>query len=273
MTVEEMKRIKIERGYSNVRLSELSGVPETTIQKIFSGTTSCPRYDTLQALEKVLGAEEKGSDRYVYRNIAEGSVVRDSAGAYAYDASPKFDRQGTYTITDREKIPEDIRTELIDGVIYEMASPTPFHQLFAGIVHAQFLQFISGKGGDCVPFVGPVDVQLDRDEKTMLVPDVVVVCHPEIITNKCIYGEPDFVLEVISPSTKRRDYTKKLSKYQEAGVREYWIVDPYQKMVFVYYFAEETKCPAMYGIDRKIPVNIYDGELEIDLTSVLKWIM
>ncbi len=266
MTVDEMKRIKKERGYSNARLSELSKVPETTIQKIFSGKTSSPRYDTLQALEKVLG-----NNRMNYGPAADqGPVLRESPAFY--DASERYERQGTYTVEDRDRIPEDIRTELIDGVIYDFASPTTFHQVIAGAVHSQLIRYVSEKGGDCMPFVGPVDVQLDRDNRTMIVPDVVIVCKPEIITGKCIYGVPDFVLEVISPSTRRRDYTKKLTKYEEAGVREYWIIDPYKKMIHVYFFEDDVKCPALYGIDRKVPVNIFEGEVEIDLTSILKWL-
>ncbi len=272
LTIEELKQIKVQRGYSNARISELSGVPETTIQKIFSGTTSNPRYDTLRALEKALRTERSGStyDKPAAAGANSGMILRDAQTAY--QAFPAYDRQGTYTIEDREMLPEDRRTELIDGVLYDMASPTAFHQSVAGEVYAQLLQFIKERGGACRPFVGPVDVQLDRDEKTMIVPDVVVVCNPDVTIERWIYGVPDFVLEVISPSTQRKDYLTKLAKYDSAGVREYWIVDPYKHVILVYFFEDESKSPIIYGIDQKVPVNIYQGELEIDLQYILKWL-
>ena len=85
------------------------------------------------------------------------------------------------------------------------------------------------------------------------------------------YGAPDFVLEVISPSTKKRDYALKLSKYMEAGVREYWIVDFVQAKILVYYF-EGDNYPVIYGFDKPVPVNIYGGDLTIDFSNIAKWL-
>ena len=76
----------------------------------------------------------------------------------------------------------------------------------AGELHRQISNFIIEQKGDCVPFISPVDVQLDNDDRTMVEPDVVIVCNPDQIIRRCILGAPDFVLEVISPSTKRKDY-------------------------------------------------------------------
>ncbi len=261
MTIAEMKEKKKELGYSNAKLSELSGIPEATIQKIFSGTTTYPRYNTLRALEAV------------FNNIPNTSVLKDTAIDYsAKPPMPPYSRQGTYTAADRNRIPDDIRTELIDGVLYDMAAPVTFHQLIGGKVYQQIANFIDENSGDCVPFMAPVDVYLDKDDRTVVQPDVLIVCNPDLFKDGYIYGAPDFILEVISPSTGRKDYTKKLAKYEAAGVREYWIIDPYKRRVFVYFFEDDTFCPALYQIDDKIPVNIYDGKLEIDLTAILKWL-
>ncbi len=189
----------------------------------------------------------------------------------AYKALPKGKKQGEYTLDDYYAIPDEYRVELIDGVIYYMGAPTSFHQLIAGEVHRQISNFIIDKGGSCIPFISPIDVQLDNDEKTMIEPDVIIICNRDQIIPSNILGAPDFVLEVISPGTKRKDYTIKLSKYQNAGVREYWLVDPYQKSIIVYFFEDEAS-PTIYPFSGKIPVNIYNGELEIDFSRLIEWL-
>ena len=89
---------------------------------------------------------------------------------------------------------------------------------------------------DCIPLTAPVDVQLDRDEKTMLQPDVLILCDKRKLIRRCIYGAPDFVLEVLSPSTRSKDQIVKLKKYMEADCREYWIVDIENRRIVVYDF-------------------------------------
>ena len=249
MTIQEMKKKKQEKGYSYAQMSELSGVPLGTIQKIFSGETVSPRYDTLHALEQL---------------FAEPMVVRE-------EVSYQVRSQGAYTIEDDRALPDDQRVELIDGVFYDMASPTFLHQKIAGEIYRQIANFILERGGACQPFVSPVDVQLDCDEKTMVQPDVGILCHDDKIKKWGVYGAPDYVLEIISPSTKRKDCTKKLAKYMEAGVREYWILDPYQQKLIVYFFESEL-CPIIYGLDEPVPIGIYDGALEIQFEHIKKWV-
>ncbi len=263
MTIQEMKEKKKELGFSNAKLSELSGVPIGTLQKIFSGETTSPRYETIRALESVLDVNH-------YRHpFPQSDGVREAGVEYGSAVRT----QGQYTLEDYYKLPDDQRVELIDGVFYDMAAPATVHQLLAGEIHRQIANYIIGKKGTCIPFISPVDVQLDCDEKTMLQPDVAIVCDRSKIIRRCIYGAPDFMLEVISPSTKRKDFTIKLSKYMNAGVREYWLVDPYKQMVFVYFFESETCCPGIYPIDDSIPVNIYEGDLQICLADMMGWIM
>ena len=193
-------------------------------------------------------------------------MVRETV---AYTAKPL--KPGQYTIEDYYALPDEQRVELIDGVFYDMAAPTTVHQLIAGEVYRQIANFVLDKGGACTTLISPVDVQLDCDEKTMVQPDVVIVCDKDKIIRRCVYGAPDFVLEVISPSTRRKDYTKKLSKYIEAGVREYWILDPYQKKLLVYQFESEVY-PQILGLEAPVPVGIYNGELMIDMKHILGWV-
>lgn len=252
MTIQEMREKKREKGYTYALMSELSGVPLGTIQKIFSGETVSPRYDTLQALEKI---------------FRDTSVVREES-VYQVDS---HHTQGSYTVDDYRALPDDQRVELIDGYFYDMSAPTFLHQMIGGEIYRQISNFILEHGGSCIPLISPIDTQLDCDERTMVQPDVAILCQNDKAKKWGIYGAPDFVLEVISPSTRRKDYTKKLSKYMDAGVREYWILDPYQEKLIVYFFESEV-CPVIYGLNRPVPIGIYSGELEIEFSNIVKWI-
>lgn len=193
MTVQEMKERKKELGYSNAMVAELSGVPLGTVQKIFSGATASPRYETLRALEAVL----KKKSAYSFSE-GDGSRVEESAAPYLTK------KQGEYTLEDYYNLPEDQRFELIDGVIYDMTAPTTIHQSILGRIYAHLLYHIDAKGGQCIPMISPVDVQLDCDDKTMVEPDVIIVCDRNKIIRRCVYGAPDFVRKCFpSPQRKR----------------------------------------------------------------------
>ena len=163
MNIQEMKEKKKEKGYTNEQIAELSGVPLGTVQKIFGGTTTSPRYDTLKALEKIFLPMER--ERYY------ASVVKDASAAYTVK------RQGEYTVEDYYALPDEQRAELIDGVLYDMASPETLHQMVGGYIYARFLEFISKNKGNCIPLIAPLDVQLDCDNKTIVEPDVMIVCY------------------------------------------------------------------------------------------------
>lgn len=252
MTVKEMKERKQELGYTYAQIAELSGVPLGTIQKVFNGATSSPRYETLRALEAVLGE-------------SQNFYIRESQPAYMTK------KQGEYTLEDYYQIPDDIRVELIDGVIYDMTAPTSVHQLIAGFIHAKLLTHVIAHGGLCLPMVTPIAVQLDCDDKTMVEPDVLIVCDRDKIIERCVYGAPDFVIEVLSKSTKKKDAILKLNKYQNAGVREYWMIDPIKKKVIVYDFEHEDY-PILYSFDDQVPVQIWGGECIIDFKEVYEHI-
>lgn len=255
MNIQEMKERKQELGYSNAKIAELSGVPLSTVQKIFSGETTTPRYATLQALEQI----------FMKRDEYAASTIHETAAPYLTK------RQGEYTIADCDKLPDDIRTELIDGVIYYMAAPYAAHQLIAGYVYAKFFQHVLGKSGDCLPMISPLDVELDKDDKTRVQPDVLIVCDRSKVIQRCVYGAPDFVLEVLSKSTRKKDTIIKLNKYMNAGVKEYWMIDSEKKRVMVYNF-EVDELPTIYGFDAVIPVTTFAGECEIDFNDLYNYI-
>lgn len=268
MTREEMVRIKEERGYSFKRLSEYTGVPVVTLQKIFSGATVNPRKATLDAIEKVLSADEAiyQGKAYEYASVKSSDlpgVKEEALAEYTVGKKP-----GEYTLEDYYALPEDTRVELIDGVFYEMLAPRTVHQDIAFIIHMAFYEYIRKMKKPCKVFEAPVDVQLDCDDKTMVEPDVLVVCDREKIQGFGIYGAPDFVLEILSKSTRKKDMTIKLNKYMEAGVREYWIIDPYKEILITYDFSDEEFVPCVYPLKGSVPVAIFGGDLEIDLEPV-----
>lgn len=172
-----------------------------------------------------------------------------------------------YTVDDYLEIPEDTRAELMDGVLYDMASPGISHQDICTRLTVIFGSYINRKKGKCKVFAGPVDVQLDCDDDTMVVPDLTVVCDDSKIEKGRIMGAPDLVVEIVSPSSRRRDYVIKTEKYCSAGVREYWIIDPDNERVLVYCF-EKDDVPVMYVKGEIVPAGIFEGDLKIRVSEI-----
>lgn len=255
MTIQEMKEIKKKKGYSYMQIAELAGVPLGTVQKVFSGETQSPRYETLLALEKFFERE------------SNSSMLNEGVSAYGTEKM-----QGEYTIEDYYAMPDERRAELIDGVIYDMSAPSVNHQRIGGEIYRQIANYIYGNQGKCIPMMSPVDVRLDCDNKTMVQPDVLILCDSNKIRKWGIMGSPDFVLEVLSLSTKRKDCIKKLEKYREAGVKEYWMIDPYKRKLIVYRFEEELY-PTVCGLEGDAPVGIFGGNLLIDLNVINEMIV
>jgi prevent-host-death family protein len=131
------------------------------------------------------------------------------------------------------------RFELIDGVIYNLASPSYKHQHAVHELHGSFYNWFKGKS--CTPLTSPFDITFFKEENNICVvqPDIVVICDKENIDRLDKYkGVPTLVVEVLSPSTRSKDMLKKLDLYKQCGVREYWIVDPLNEQIFVYNLAD-----------------------------------
>ncbi len=162
---------------------------------------------------------------------------------------------------------DDVRRELIDGTFYDMASPGAVHQILLLELAVALRAYINKKKGKCRVMMAPFDVQLDQDNRTMVQPDLMVVCRPEILTPKKCFGAPDLVIEILSSSTASRDLILKLGKYQRAGVKEYWLVDPKQKRVMVYADLPELN-PVVYAFTDTIPVGLWEGDCALDFAEI-----
>ena len=258
MLIEDIKEKLSKSDISYERLARMTGVNEQEIRDLLEGGAGCTDYMLLLKISDVLDMPMK---------------VREAAEPYNCDGklSAKYPRQGTYTIEDYEALPEDQRAELIDGVFYDMGAPRVLHQILVGEIHRQIANALIASGKPCIALVAPTDVQLDEDEWTMVQPDIMIVCKNDRVTYKGIYGSPDFVIEIISPWTRKKDYTIKPHKYQAAGVREYWILDPYQEKLLIYDF-EESDIPRICGLDKDVPIGISEGEIVIRMEPVRRWI-
>jgi len=176
-------------------------------------------------------------------------------------------QERTYTIEDIYNLPEGTRAELIDGQIYMMAPPKRIHQRISGWLHATIYNHINSHDGNCEVYSAPFAVFLYGDDTTYVEPDISVICDKDKLNDDGCKGAPDWIIEIISPSTASYDYIRKLNLYQLAGVREYWIVNPQSQTVYVYYFEKESFKTSSYAFQDKIKVNIYD-DLVIDFSHM-----
>lgn len=172
-----------------------------------------------------------------------------------------------YTIEDIYALPDGQRAELIDGRMYMMAPPNTRHQSLVSEFTVTIGSYIRSKGGNYKVFPAPFAVFLNKDDQNYVEPDISVICDKSKLNDKGCNGAPDWIIEIISPSTSRIDYGVKLFKYRTAGVREYWIVNPVKKTVTVYDFENEEKTN-QYDFDETIASCIYD-DLKINIAGLL----
>lgn len=177
-----------------------------------------------------------------------------------------------YTFADLISWDDDTRYELYDGQPVALASPSNAHQEICMALSAQIYNYLNGK--KCKVYPAPFDVRLFEEEgdtpedvSVVVQPDITIVCDPGKTDGHGCKGAPDMVVEVTSPSTARYDKLLKFNLYQRAGVREYWIVDPGDRMVSVFSLEDGGYQASAYGADFSVPVGILD-DCTIDLSVV-----
>ncbi len=284
MTIDEMLERKRELGYTYETIAERANLPLGTVQKVLGRITKSPRYETIQALERVLKPEDPAVFVGYGKEDGGKTFVREMAVSYRsvqddLESSRSFypllpgKCQGEYTAEDRDCLPEDARTELIDGVLYDMAPPRPVHQILVGEIYAALRDCAAQAGRECLVFLAPSDVWLTGDDKNIFQPDLYVICDLGMIDREgMIKGAPPLVMEVLSPSTRSRDMLLKAYKYSIAGVREYWIIDPENRKVLVYDYVSEpdgTKYTE-YSFSDTVPVRMSEGNCSVDFARITK---
>ncbi|MBI3583318.1 MAG: Uma2 family endonuclease [Nitrospinae bacterium] len=174
--------------------------------------------------------------------------------------------------------PNEERWELIDGVAYDMSpAPSRIHQEISVEILRQFANYLVDK--DCKVYDAPFDVRLpkgnekkDEDIDTIVQPDILVVCDKSKLDDKGCKGAPELIIEIVSPLTASMDYIKKLGLYERNQVKEYWIVQPVDKIVMIYKLMGNGKYgkPDIYSKEDEIKVGIFNGELVIDMKMVFE---
>jgi Uma2 family endonuclease len=196
-----------------------------------------------------------------------------------------------YTYADYKTWPDDERCELIGGRVYAMASPSGQHQRIQVILLRRIEEFLENK--KCQVFGYPYDVRLfayyegmdeggeknedeklidDESDEDVVQPDILIVCDPRKLYKDGCHGAPDFIAEIVSPSSSTHDKVRKLNLYFEAEVREYWIIDPVSKTLTVHTLTDDEfggqYVEDRYGENDVVKVGILDGGLTIKLSEL-----
>jgi len=174
-----------------------------------------------------------------------------------------------YTYSDYIKWEDDKRWELINGVPFLMSAPSRQHQSISRNLVVQLGVML--KGRPCEVFHAPFDVRLDADtsDDTVVQPDIIVICDSDKLDATGCIGAPDFIIEILSPSTKTRDKNEKFDLYRRVGVKEYWIVEPETKKVFTHVFADSDNITRIYNETDSVPVFVLSGYV-INLAEVFE---
>jgi len=172
-----------------------------------------------------------------------------------------YDENQRYTYADYLKWEGPERYQLLGGEVFQMASPSVAHQAILMRLAVQFGNWLQGK--PCRAFAAPLDVRLfpkkDNTDDTVVQPDLLVVCDKGKLDKNSVNGAPDLVIEIVSPSNSHSELFRKFHYYLEAGVREYWIIDPQSKRVQVNIYENGRYTATVYKEDASISVNILPG--------------
>lgn len=258
-TKEEIMEKFYDKAYElGMPPEELARVPWPLLeQMLFPGNWEEEDFETDAGRDAASYIFESG-----HMGVEEANQARD-----LYNSVIAGKKQGHYSLQDYYNLPDNVRAELIDGVLYFKGSPSYLHQLVAFETAYQISSYIREKQGECHVIMSPLDVQLDCDDDTIVQPDIMVSCKKEQREEWGICGAPDMVVEITSPSTRGLDMKKKLEKYRDAGVREYWIID-LQKRVILTYFFEGDINPHIYNLENEIPVAIFEEEYKVKLSAI-----
>ena len=167
-----------------------------------------------------------------------------------------------FTEEDYYRLPEDMRAELIGGQFYGMSAPSRTHQRILGYLYRIIGNHIASRNGSCEVYPAPFAVK-----QTIVEPDISVICDQDKLTDRGCTGAPDWIIEIVSPGNPAHDYVRKLNLYLDAGVREYWIVDPMQGSIYVYHLEEEQFKMTSHTFQDRIRAGIYDN-LHIDFKEL-----
>ena len=184
--------------------------------------------------------------------------------------APKRKAEKKYSYADYLSWDDENRYEIIDGEVFDMNAPMRMHQKYVVEILIQAGNFFHNK--TCEVYVAPFDVRLPKKSKKnedifdVVQPDISVICDPKKLDDKGCVGAPDLVVEVISPSTAGKDQIKKRALYEKNGVREFWLLHPDDKLVFVYVLGKDGYGkPEVFDVSTSPVTSFIFKEMIIDL--------
>ena len=215
-------------------------------------------------IARLLAIEKNGQFK---KNLMAEGLVGEGSQAYEY-AQKKISYEEFLHITENN---ED-RYEYIDGEVYLLTSPKTIHQKILGEIHILFYNWFKGK--KCIPILAPYDITLKRSPEQINVvePDLVVICDlEENLNNKDYYmGTPALVVEILSGSTRAKDAIKKLDLYMSTGVSEYWIINPFNREIAIYFFENNNISKNETFKKNDVALSYVFIGLEINLKDIFK---
>ena len=180
-----------------------------------------------------------------------------------------FPGKRSYTYADYLEWEGPERYELYDGEAFMMSSPSVAHQALLMGLSSAFDNWLQGK--PCRVFAAPLDVRLfprdDRSDRTVVQPDLMVVCDRDKLDKGSVNGPPDLIIEIVSPSNSSSELLRKFNYYLEAKVREYWVIDPELRIVSVHVYENGRYISVTYKDNDRVPVATLQG-MEISLESL-----
>lgn len=235
-------------------------------------------YPRIEALEQ-MGYYFRIETKDFLVEIEKNDRLMDRLTAYAKALGVRRDEIeetgeniSNFTVEDYYETPEGYPLELIDGRFFVMESPGARHQSIVYELGYAIGSYIKKNKGKCRVYPGPFDVELPTERGTVVVPDITVICDTSKVDEKGCKGVPDWIIEVLSASTQSRDRKEKLEVYEKVGVREYWIVDPFENKVCVYRRSTTEgesfySLPDTYSFDEEIISGIF-GNLKVKMSEL-----
>ena len=187
-----------------------------------------------------------------------------------------LDLKKRYSYADYLTWIDDVRRELIEGIVKLMPAPRDIHAEVSFNITWHLGAILKKNRGKCKVRTAPFDVRLPKNGEndndkiyTVVQPDICIICDLSKLDRRGCCGAPDMIVEVFSPSTGKRDLTEKFALYEEAGVKEYWIAYPDSKSIHVFLLQENGKYDdgTLYEFEGKVPVRVFDDYL-IDLDDI-----
>lgn len=192
----------------------------------------------------------------------------------SYSTVEEPDSSHTYTYADYLQWQFEERLELFRGKIFKLSAPNTIHQVISRNLFVPIANFLKNK--ECQVFSAPFDVRLpvknrknDNEVTTVVQPDICVICDKTKLDTRGCCGAPDLIVEILSPGNSKKEIKLKYELYEEAGVKEYWIVNPEEENIVVFILNEEGKFSGlkMFAADDFINSTAVEG-LQINVTEI-----